>query len=50
MKTALRFPLYYGRNRDAFWDSLTYESPVDFAEEKRYPKISILLWRKCTEY
>ena len=32
MKTALRFPPYYGRNWDAFWDSLTYESPVDFVE------------------
>lgn len=32
MKTALQFPPYYGRNWDAFWDSLTYESPVDFVE------------------
>ena len=32
IKTALQFPPYYGRNWDAFWDSLTYESSVDFVE------------------
>ena len=32
IKTALQFPPYYGRNWDAFWDSLTYESSVDFIE------------------
>ena len=32
IQTALQFPPYYGRNWDAFWDSLTYESPVDFVE------------------
>ena len=32
IKTALQFPPYYGRNWDAFWDSLTYESAVDFVE------------------
>ena len=32
IKTALQFPSYYRRNWDAFWDSLTYESPVDFVE------------------
>lgn len=32
MKSVLQFPSYYGRNRDAFYDSLTYESPVDYAE------------------
>ena len=29
---ALQFPAYYGRNWDAFWDSLIYESPVDYVE------------------
>ena len=32
IQAALQFPAYYGRNWDAFWDSLTYESPVDFVE------------------
>lgn len=32
MKAALQFPPYYGRNWDAFWDSLTYESPVEYIE------------------
>lgn len=32
MKTALQLPPYYGRNWDALFDSLTYESPVDFVE------------------
>ena len=32
IKTALQVPPYYARNWDAFWDSLTYESSVDFVE------------------
>ena len=32
IKTELKLPSYYGRNWDAFWDSLTYESTVDYVE------------------
>ena len=32
IKTALVFPDYYGRNWDAFWDCLVYESSVDQVE------------------
>ena len=32
IRIAFDFPEWYGANWDAFWDSLTYESPVDFVE------------------
>lgn len=31
-KIALQFPEHYGRNWDAFWDSLTCDSPVEYVE------------------
>ena len=30
IKVALQFPDYYGGNWDAFWDSLTIDSPVEY--------------------
>lgn len=32
IKTSLQFPAYYGKNWDAFRDSLMYESPADHIE------------------
>lgn len=31
-KNALEFPEHYGKNWSAFWDSLMYDSPVDYVE------------------
>ena len=31
-KHTLEFPEYYGKNWSAFWDSLMYDSPVDYVE------------------
>ena len=30
IKVALEFPDHYGENWDAFWDSLRFDSPVDY--------------------
>lgn len=32
IKTALDFPEHYGENWDAFWDSLRFDSSVDYVE------------------
>ena len=31
-KTNLDFPPFYGENWDAFWDSMMYDSPVNYVE------------------
>ena len=46
----LQFPEHYGRNWDAFWDSMTCDSPVDFVEirgestvaKELYPMLEML--------
>ena len=32
IQEALQFPEYYGKNWSAFWDSLMWESPVEYVE------------------
>lgn len=32
IKEALLFPDHYGENWDAFWDSLRFDSPVDYVK------------------
>ncbi len=32
IKTALDFPDHYGKNWDAFWDSLRFDSPVTYVK------------------
>jgi RNAse (barnase) inhibitor barstar len=37
---ALHFPAYYGRNWDAFWDSIMNDTEVDFVEIRGESKVA----------
>ena len=37
---ALHFPAHYGRNWDAFWDSIVNDTEVDFVETRGESKVA----------
>ena len=51
-KKDLEFPDFYGENWDAFWDSLMWESPVEYVEVRGEHTISkelVPMWGKAYE-